>query len=155
MDCRCISSTITTLSPSGENSSKPGFSQLPEPTWSIASLELDKNHTPVSEEELALLAKRALIDVPSDPQARGSLRQDLGNMIHMIQTVKDFAADEELTDEDIYDRPRGVTMAPVHRSTESSEAEQEEMRQVWDSLLKPKTTNVGAHPYFVIETKRD
>jgi hypothetical protein len=137
--------------------SKPSYNELPPPTWSISSLKLDQQHAPVSEEELSILAKRALINLPSDDKSSHQLdtkqlRQDLGNMIHMIQQVQDFATDTAgLTDEHIYDRPRGVTSAPVRRTSSTTEEDQE-AEQVWDSLLKPKTTPVGAHPYFVIAT---
>jgi hypothetical protein len=126
-------------------------------------LQLDIKHKPVSQEELSVLAKRALIRLPAPDNESSSssmqkLRQDLGNMLHMIQQVQDFVADnadEPLTDADIYDRPRGVKAAPVRRETSAAEEEEEEASQVWESLLKPKTTAVGAHSYFVIATKRD
>ena len=137
------------------------FSELPPPSWSIASLELDKQHEPISEEELEVLAKRALIELPQDNVSSPNLdtdqlRQDLGNMLHMVRKVQDFASDdsEALSGEDIYDAPRGVRSAPVRRHG-STEEEDREAEQVWKSLLEPKTSLVGAHPYFVIATKEE
>ena len=133
------------------------YTDLPSPTWSIASLQLDQKHEPVTRTELSVLAKRALISLPILDQMERTeqLQQDLGNMIHMIRQVQDFAQQDEtpLTDADTYDRPRGVeAIRPM--STERDDREEIEAKQVWESLLKPKTTAVGAHSYFVIATNR-
>jgi hypothetical protein len=140
---------------------KVTFTELPPPSWSIASLELDKQHKPVSEEELEVLAKRALIELPKDNVSSANLdtdqlRQDLGNMLHMVRQVQGFASDdsEALSSEDVYDAPRGVRSAPVRRHG-STEEEEREAEQVWKSLLETKTSLVGAHPYFVIATKEE
>jgi hypothetical protein len=142
----------------------PPYTELPSPTWSIGDLQLDQKHEPVSITELAVLAKRALISLPllDSMKRTDQLRQDLGNMLHMIRQVQGFAetAEESLTDADIYDRPRGVRAAPVRGvHGDENEArvtlEQEEARQVWETLLKPKTTALGSHSYFVIATHRE
>ena len=145
---------------SSKSSSKSSnYTKLPSPTWSISSLELDQKHEPISREELSVLAKRALISVSllDSMNRTDELRQDLGNMIHMIQQVQDFATAETelLSDADIYDKPRGVKATPTRSEDCGSALEEEEAKQVWDSFLKPKTTAVGAHSYFAIATKKE
>lgn len=91
--------------------------------------------------------------------------------MHMIQQVQAPLPDtemEDLTDADIYDVPRGVTAAPVRREEDtsmdnstadaavtSSSPKPHQRPEWWDSLLKPKTTTVGAHSYFAVCTQRD
>lgn len=166
LDRRCIRLLTSGINQDGSKGnekkipSEPRFSAIPSPTWSIASLELDKQHEPISEKELSVLAKRALIELPSDESSSkkldtDQLRQDLGNMLHMIRQVQDFTADNvELTDEDIYDRPRGVHSTPVRRHGSTVE-EDREAELVWKSLLEPKTSRVGARHYFVVATKEE
>lgn len=141
--------------------------QLPDPTWSVADLELSKQHEPVSDDYLHTLARRALLDLDQlDPAARQQLRQDLGNMMHMIEQVQSFQHNSNYENSDldeaaIYDKPRGVSAAPLRDDSDSSgaaaaEQQLEEMSQkVFDTFLKPKTTKVGAYNYFSIETKRE
>ena len=135
--------------------------KLPEPTWSVEDLGLSKQHTPVSEEELRKLAKRAMLDFGQlDEKKREQLKQDLGNMMHIIQQVSSFeySTDVALDASDMYDKPRGVKTAPLRDdSSDKQDKEQEdEAKQVWDSLLKVKATaRMGAHSYFSIETKRE
>lgn len=132
---------------------RPFSSKIPpDPTWSIQSLQLDKQHPPVSDQELYKLARLALLDVSTMDEPR--LKQDLGNMMHMIQQVQSFQSREQLTEFDLYDRPRGVTAAPV-RDNSMSEKEETEGKRVWESFLKHKTTRVGAHSYFAIATKME
>lgn len=126
----------------------------------MADLELSKQHEPVSEEELRKLAKRALLDMDQlDDKTRQKLRQDLGNMMHMIAKVQSFQSDDwdALSDVDLYDKPRGVTAAPLREDVEeSSDHRRDEIAEhVWDSFLKPNTAQVGAFNYFSIETKKD
>lgn len=152
----CIDVLNQWSSPSSRSSS---YTKLPSPTWSISSLQMDQKHEPISREELSVLAKRALISVPllDSMNRTDALRQDLGNMIHMIRQVQDFAAAEKeiLSDTDVYDKPRGVTAAPTRSKDCCSALDEKEAKQVWDSFLKPKTTTVGAHAYFAIATKKE
>jgi len=153
---------------SGESSTKGDEKEvplIPEATWSVQDLELSKQHQPVSEEELQILARRALLDLNQlDKNTRQQLRQDLGNMMNMIEQVKSFPHEEYQQQEDIddydaamYDRPRGVTSAPLRTVEEDANHDdaETESKQVFDSFLKPQTTKVGAHDYFSIETKRE
>lgn len=132
---------------------------IPAPTWSIASLQLDQNHNPVSEEELRKLSKRALIDVSSGGTKNDSFRQDLGNMLHMIQQVREFQAKQEVQVDHkngaIYDCHRGNgAPSPVRNDDEDNTTEEREAKQVWESFLKPHTIAVGAHSYFIIATDK-
>jgi hypothetical protein len=170
-------SLSTTTAPPPRSRSNP---IIPAPTWSLQSLELSQTHTPISDQELSRLTKRAVIDLSAldshttNTISKASLAQDLGNMMHMIQQVQSALPDKEmehLTDADIYDVPRGVTAAPVRREqdtstftdatlTTSSSSTTPNKAQLkrpmwWDSLLKPKTTTVGAHSYFAVCTQRD
>jgi len=145
-----------------------GDDLVPPPTWSIASLELDKQHEPlISDEEFRRLAKLALLDVRKLPVDR--LKRDLSNMMHMIRQVQSFQTEGDEDEDfdqygvDLYDVPRGVTSAPLRRhgndddvgettTSAASDDHREESDRVWESLLKPKTTLVGAHSYFAIAT---
>jgi hypothetical protein len=172
-------STTTAPPPPPRSRSNP---IIPAPTWSLQSLELSKTHTPISDQELSRLTKRAVIDLTALDShttkgtiSKASLAQDLGNMMHMIQQVQSALPDKEmmehLTDADIYDVPRGVTAAPVRRERDTStftdatvtttsssttpNKAQLKRPMWWESLLKPKTTTVGAHSYFAVCTQRD
>ena len=165
--------------------SKPSSFQLPDPTWSLQELELSKQHAPISDTELQTLAKRALLDLTSldekltttttasSTTTREQLRQDLGNMMHMIEQVQSFDFDKMdannndtkslLEDQaSIYDTPRGVVAAPLRPDNNNDDSEesiveaeenQKEAKRVFESFLQPQTTKVGAHNYFSIETK--
>ena len=157
---------------------------MPKPTWSIASLELDrKDHPPISEQELQKLAKRALLDVDILEEKRRilgqtSLKQDLGNMMHLIQHVVETSkkqAEEQLHDKkdnpstsyeeqeidalldaELYDLPRNISatvqnfQTNIEKSAGVSRTEQ--AKSVWENYLKTKTTRVGGHSYFVVTT---
>jgi len=150
--------------------------KLPEPTWSLSDLELSKQHDPVTQQELQVLAKRALLHVPFNEKDSYKLRQELGNMMHMIQQVSLFDFDKHnnniYNDNDnetqekeinLYDKPRGVTGAPFRSDEKNAivtkphegEEEEKESEQVFASFLQPQTVKVGAHNYFCIETKRE
>lgn len=135
---------------------------IPPPTWSIASLELEKDHDVgiLSDDEYRRLAKLALLDIRkiSDKQ----LKQDLANMMHMIQQVQQEQDDEDTVEEDddsedtaiMYDIPRGVTSIPFRNDDDTTYRQgKEESKQVWESYLKPHTKQIGGHSYFVITTK--
>lgn len=130
---------------------------FPDPTWSIADLRLDQRHEPMSQAGMEVLAKRALIDLAEiDSNIQLQLRQDLGNMMHMIHQVSEFSCPEidALSDADIYDIPRGVIEAPVRYSLKPTQSDEQEAKQVWESFLKTQTKNVGAHTYFEIATRQ-
>lgn len=125
------------------------MSKIPSATWSVSELGLDRPHEPVSEAELCRLARLALLDVHRLDQT--ALRQNLGNMLHMMEQVRGYRGGDHLTEEQLYDVPRGVTTAPLRDDHEY--IDQGATGNVWNSLLQPKTTHVGAHSYFAVTTK--
>lgn len=133
---------------------------VPKPTWSVKSLQLDHQHEPVSEETLQKLSRRALIDVSQLSQSRqDQLRQDLGNMLHLIDRVQQVGErckihEQGLSDADMYDVPRGVTSIPLRQTEHPSVEEEQEAKHVFESLMKDKTVQVGAHTYFEVVTAR-
>jgi hypothetical protein len=106
-------------------------------------------------EELERLALKSLLDVSKlkDPD---TLRNDLSNMLHCLEQVQDISL-PELSNEEVYDVPRGVTAAPLRNSRNDiwENKDQEEAKQVWETLLQNKTIQRGAHSYFSIVTKRE
>jgi hypothetical protein len=106
-------------------------------------------------EELERLALKSLLDVSKlrDPDA---LRHDLSNMLHCLEQVRHVSL-PDLSDEEVYDMPRGVTEAPLRNSKNDvwEKKDQEEAKQVWEMLLQNKTIQRGAHSYFSVVTKRD
>jgi hypothetical protein len=153
---------------------------IPSPTWSIKDLELTSTHPPLPQEELERLARLVLIDVNNNnnnDDDLDSLKQDLGNMIHMIQHVTEYehkhvggvSISEENNNNDtndqtsygrdagtIYDAVRGVKTIPLRKGIEDDplqEGDTKQAQEVWDNFLKPKTINRGGgHAYFAIET---
>ena len=133
---------------------------------------------------LRTLAKRSLIhlDGERDSKRVSEIKKDLDQMWNWIQSVRKFLvslerdgpkslSDEEknlsihlanLSDEDIYDVPRGVEAgAPTRSDVSRTETENftptqsvAEAEQVWRSVLEPKTKLVGGHQYFVIATSK-
>ena len=102
--------------------------------------------------------------------------------MHLVQTLQTLDTEQYLLNDDdddngnntaghdrtaaaaidaaVYDVPRGVKHISFRSSSEEENdgdegKEAEESKQVWESLLKPKTTAVGAHNYFVIATQRE
>lgn len=142
--------------------------QIPEPTWSVKDLDLTSQKPPLPQSKLDRLSRLALIQV----EDKDDLRQDLSNMIHMIDQVSSFAAkglgDKGENDDDdddkfsasqaaqLYDVPRGVTSTPLRTMENDSfqDSDQEISDQVWKTLLQPKTTRKGGrHDYFSIQTQ--
>lgn len=129
---------------------------IPEPTWSLSELELTSKAEPVSMQELERLARKSLLDV-SKLKDTDALRRDLSNMLHCLEQVRDTNLPDSLSDEQVYDVPRGVTAAPLRSASNDAykEEEAEEAKHVWETLLKPKTKQRGAHSYFSVVTKRE
>jgi hypothetical protein len=146
--------------------------RIPEPTWSIKELDLTSKKPPIPPEELKRLSRLALIDIESMPD-KERLGQDLANMLHMIDQVSSYAAENDIfesqNDDDddeanadraaeIYDVVRGVSKAPLRKSVDEDPLQTKDQAiagDVWNSLLQPKTTRKGGrHDYFVIQTKK-
>lgn len=153
------------------------YYQIPAPSWSIASLELDQQHAPAGLADLEKLAKRAVIDMSllddgdnnnnnNCTASKERLCQDLGNMLHMMEQVQNFnahtATANNATTTDamdavvLYDVPRGVTEAPCRDDDNDSNDDSSLTMSaaVRASLLEPKMTRVGAHQFFEIVTAR-
>lgn len=131
---------------------------LPEPTWSVAEM-MKEAQKPSSEEpaSLKVLAKRSLIHL--DESSIDEYTSDLNKMWNWIQQVRRVGDGDlkdtldSLTEEDIYDKPRGVTKASARPDSGKDNVVDEESVSVYESLLEPKTERVGGHRYFSIPTK--
>jgi Asp-tRNA(Asn)/Glu-tRNA(Gln) amidotransferase C subunit len=154
---------FTTEAPAASSATKK--LTIPDPTWSVASLQLDKAHPPASVEELHVLAQRATLDMCRlDDATRNKLCQDLGNMLRMIEHVQEndpATAQSEIKTPmdpvDLYDVPRGVVAAPFRdeddRTQDERNDEEKAMAQsVRNSFLEPKMRWVGGHQYYEIVT---
>jgi hypothetical protein len=118
--------------------------------------------------------------MPDEDDRTISLRQDVGNMMHMMNRVvealalitphddaakqqpppngrttvtsNETSSDDNNNDKEaanIYDRPRGVTSAPVAVATAADNNDDD---KVWLRTLRDnKMTRVGGHYYFEIE----
>lgn len=139
---------------------------IPTPSWSIASLELDKQHAPATIADLEKLAKRAVIDLSSSSlQQKQQLCQDLGNMLHMMEQVKHDVVEHsggnmiDCSDPVVlYDTPRGVSEAYCRDDSSAAISDREGSYDttmsaaVRKSLWEPKMKRLGAHQYFEIVT---
>jgi Asp-tRNA(Asn)/Glu-tRNA(Gln) amidotransferase C subunit len=138
--------------------------KIPEPTWSVSSLQLHESHAPTSMDELNTMAKRSVLDLRHlTDETKQQLCQDLGNMLHMMKQVQNFQVtsdDGELNDPvTLYDTPRGVSEAPFRmddgklttstkNNTNATDLEEYNISQsVRESYLEPKMTRVGGHQY--------
>ena len=155
----------------------------PPPTWSISELRLisgEDETDKLSEEELATLARRCLIDVRRlSPERREQLRIDVAGIMRcasVLLDVKDLDVEydgsttEALTEEDIYDAPRGLTKIPIRRDEridhDSGDAQSDTDAHTWnddgesravlqsDSVRK-KMIEVGGGKFFSVVTKRE
>lgn len=157
-----------------------GKKRIPQPTWSIQDLALTTSHPPISQKELERLARLALIDVSGNINNNNGdnldlLKQDLGNILHMIQHVTEYEyqqstgnatidtrnnrgddSDDAMCSARIYDTVRGVKAIPLRKGIEDDSFQAEDALQaqeIWKHLLQPKTIRRGGgHIYFAIET---
>mmetsp|Transcript_18891 Transcript_18891/g.21645 ORF Transcript_18891/g.21645 Transcript_18891/m.21645 type:complete len:164 (-) Transcript_18891:59-550(-) len=129
------------------------YDKIPAPTWSLRELELTSSSKPVSRKEVEVLARRVLLDLPKNIEP---LQQDLANMLHCLEQVKSIEGDlDELSDHDLYDAPRGLTVVPIREESDCSNHEEEKVsKSVWKEYLKPKAIKRGDHDYFGIVTRR-
>jgi Asp-tRNA(Asn)/Glu-tRNA(Gln) amidotransferase C subunit len=165
--------TSTTTTTTTTTAPKSEYPHLPEPTWSVQQLQL-KSLTLISEEELQKLSRRSLLLFSKTQLESSTLRQDLSNMMHMINQLQSFQNEKdtdqqgallplELSDVEIYDAVRGVTSAPLRSSDrvdgdedDTQQQQQQQHQQVWDKLLRPKMIRKGGgHEFFSIVTSRD
>jgi hypothetical protein len=130
-------------SSTGSSDSHSGASNAiqvpPPPSWSVSELRLSSTDDAeadkiISEEELAVLARRCLIDVRRlSPERRDQLRVDIAGIMRCASVLLDSKnlsidadgdgdnnnASNTLTDQEIYDNPRGLGRMPVRRNTDS------------------------------------
>jgi len=142
---------------------------IPKPTWSVDDLELASTHVSVSQLELKRLARLVLVDVSNDinnSNTVGTIRQDLGNMLHMIQHVTEendaaatkdrFHIHKDHTGATIYDIVRGVKYVHLRNTKEEDRLQLQDSiqaRAVWERFLQPALIRRGGgHEYFSIET---
>ena len=121
----------------------------PLPSWSVKELRLtstdgEEEDSKISNEELATLARRCLIDIRMlTPERRDKLRTHIGGIMRCASVLLDSrnlddsninndnssiqndnrngssGSDKILTDEDIYDTPRGLTKIPIRDDTKN------------------------------------
>jgi len=122
----------------------------PPPSWSVKELRLtstvdEEDNSKISNEELATLARRCLIDIRRlTPERRDKLRVQCGGIMRCASVLLDSrnldvndihtdnssiqndnrngssgSDDKILSDEDIYDTPRGLTKIPIRDDTKN------------------------------------
>ncbi|KAL7485581.1 hypothetical protein ACHAW6_011172 [Cyclotella cf. meneghiniana] len=159
----------------------------PPPSWSVEELRLtasaissgDEAKTEqISEEELATLARRCLIDVRRlSPDRRSQLRTDIAGIMRCASVLLDSKLHSEgdssdtLSDTDIYDAPRGQTRIPIRRDENYDHKaiecvikkdrgdyweESDESKALMQSkTVREKMIDVGGESFFSVVTKRD
>jgi hypothetical protein len=147
---------------------------VPQPTWSVQDLELTSTHVPITQQELEKLARLVLVDMSAnssdgDDKTTDSLKQDLGDMIHMIQHVTDCQEsigkgvadarnnknDDPTASAAIYDTARGVRGIPLRKVIEEDPLQAQDASQaqvISETVLHSKMVRRGGHEYFAIET---
>ena len=107
------------------------YIKLPEPTWSIKELNLSKENHELHKDKkqsftynLENLASKSCIDLNKmSSERRDEIVHDLNDIMNCLSMVTTFKNEESenLTDEEIYDMPRGLTQAPVFDQDEDTE----------------------------------
>ena len=152
----------------------------PPPSWSVSELRLsstdDTKPDKISEEELATLARRCLIDVRRlSPDRRDQLRVDIAGIMRcasvMLDSKKlgidgdnnvDASLDNTLTDQEVYDDPRGLGRMPLRRNSLETEQRDEwklngsrESKAIMKmNSIKSKMVVDNDEGYFSVVTKR-
>ena len=113
----------------------------PPPSWSVSELRLSTTEDDkISNEELGTLARRCLIDVRRlSPERRDKLRVHVGGIMKCASVLLDstdlehvddkndreYNLSDILTDEKVYDEPRGLSKMPI-RNDGGSDKESDE-----------------------------
>mmetsp|Transcript_45226 Transcript_45226/g.96219 ORF Transcript_45226/g.96219 Transcript_45226/m.96219 type:complete len:248 (+) Transcript_45226:20-763(+) len=138
----------------------------PPPTWSIHDLRLAPagDDEKISEEELATLARRCLIDVRRlSPERRDRLRTHVAGIMRCASVLleSEIARAGDLTDEEIYDAPRGLLKVPVRRDSEdggdwrlNDSGESKAVMQSEAVSSKMVKSEDGDEKFFSVVTKR-
>ncbi|GFH45164.1 hypothetical protein CTEN210_01638 [Chaetoceros tenuissimus] len=116
------------------------FSRIPAPTWSVEELNLNSSKNSsinvIQDDELNLLSQRCLIDLNHfSDEERQDLKNDLGKMMKCISLVCETDT-KELSEEEIYDVPRGFdeTYCPVR--------DKESELNAWSNGLKEESRDI-------------
>jgi hypothetical protein len=152
---------------------------VPRPTWSVQDLELASTHSSITQKELERLARLVLLDVSPnssncDDRTLDSLKQDLGNMLHMILHVEGHDYQESkgsdivctrVNNDDgtdptvsaaIHDTVRGVKEIPLRKEIEKDplQAQDDANARVTsgENLHTKMVRRGGGHKYFAIKT---
>mmetsp|Transcript_22628 Transcript_22628/g.47686 ORF Transcript_22628/g.47686 Transcript_22628/m.47686 type:complete len:234 (+) Transcript_22628:39-740(+) len=156
----------------------------PPPSWSVRELRLtsssDDDDDKISNEELATLARRCLIDVRRlSPERRDKLRVHVAGIMRCASVLLDArnldvegsdangrgGREEEegdgpqLTDEQIYDAPRGLKKIPIRIETEDDwklhdAGESKAVMQSEGVTSKMEKEENGEQMFFSVITKR-
>jgi len=129
---------------------------VPPPTWSMNDLHLEatpgQEQPTIRDDELDILAQRCLIDVQQlSEQERNELKIGVGKIMKCISLVceTDIGSDaDSLTEEEMYDSPRGFHKISCPVRSERSELEawkkdggaQEDARYILQQLKESKKT---------------
>eukprot|EP00985_Skeletonema_marinoi_P006195 scaffold2690_cov168-Skeletonema_marinoi.AAC.1 len=175
-----LSSFTSSFSSDSSPTIPPNAIQVPPPpSWSVSELRLsstdDTKPDKISEEELATLARRCLIDVRRlSPDRRDQLRVDIAGIMRcasvMLDSKKlgidgdnnDASLDNTLTDQEVYDDPRGLGRMPLRRNSLDNEqrdewklnGSQESKAIMKMNSVKAKMVVDNDEGYFSVVTKR-
>ena len=143
-DSSSSSSPSTLNSNSSTNQKRRSYQFIPSPTWSVQDLELTLSHPPLPEEEFKKLARLVLLDVSSSSSSSSndnnndSLRQDLGNMLHMIQQVTE------------YQYPPSTKSSSSSRSGSNSSCNSNNVHDGYDTVDSGATYDDGSKIYDAV-----
>ena len=151
----------------------------PTPSWSVRDLRLtsidDDDDCEISEEELATLARRCLIDVRRlSPERREKLRVHVAGIMRCASVLLESKALRvdgcenngregrgDLTDEEMYDAPRGLTKMPIRRERdgelddwELSDSRESKAIMRSESVRSKMVKSDDNEMYFSVVTKR-
>ena len=167
----CWLSSSTSSSRDCNSSDAPNAIQVPPPpSWSVSELRLsstdDTKPDKISEEELAVLARRCLIDVRHlSAERRDQLRVDVAGIMRCASVLLDSKnlgidgdmnnPDGALTDQEIYDNPRGLGRMPVRRNSDWQLKGSKESKAIMNmKSVKTKMVIKDDEKFFEVVTKR-
>ena len=153
----------------------------PLPSWSVKELRLtstdgEEEDNKISNEELATLARRCLIDIRRlSPERRNKLRTHIGGIMRCASVLLDSrnsddnninndnsiihddnrnSSDKMLTDEDVYDTPRGLTKMPIRDDTKNDwKTDSNESKAIFQNeSVKSKMIQANDGEFFSVTT---
>ena len=140
----------------------------PTPSWSVRDLRLtsidDDDDCKISEEELATLARRCLIDVRRlSPERRDKLRVHVAGIMRCASVLLESKAlrVEGCENEEMYDAPRGLTKMPIRRERDAelddwelSDSRESKKIMRSESVRSKMVKSDDNEMYFSVVTKR-